>query len=150
MVSRFGGAVPGAEQMPSHPQNPPPWRIEPLQPYRTDGNSHLGVGGAVFQAGINIAGHAVPSAKQVNGLRETSTRWFLGAKRGRRVTLTNLTATCEPTLWKMWDPRLLTILWASMACYRDSFTFLCVVFIVSNASFIVCVALTALFCLSVV
>jgi hypothetical protein len=24
----------------------------------------------------------------------------------------------------MWDPQLLTTLWASMACYRDSFTFI--------------------------
>jgi hypothetical protein len=33
----------------------------------------------------------------------------------------NLTAICEPTVWKMWEPRRLTTLWASTACYRDSF-----------------------------
>jgi hypothetical protein len=36
----------------------------------------------------------------------------------------NYTAICEPIIWKMWEPRLLTNLWASMACYRDSFTFI--------------------------
>jgi hypothetical protein len=32
----------------------------------------------------------------------------------------NLTAICEPTLYKMCEPRRLTTLWASTACYRDS------------------------------
>jgi hypothetical protein len=35
----------------------------------------------------------------------------------------NLTAICEPIVLKMWEPRLLTPLWALTACYRDSFTF---------------------------
>jgi hypothetical protein len=35
----------------------------------------------------------------------------------------NLTANCEPTVQKMWEPRRLTTLWAFMACYKDSFTF---------------------------
>jgi hypothetical protein len=35
----------------------------------------------------------------------------------------NLTAICEPIVLKMWDPQRLTTLWASMAWYRDSFTF---------------------------
>jgi hypothetical protein len=35
----------------------------------------------------------------------------------------NLTAICEPTVSKMWDPQRLTTLWVSMACYTDSFTF---------------------------
>jgi hypothetical protein len=34
-----------------------------------------------------------------------------------------LTAICEPTVYKMWEPRRLTTLWASTACYRHSFTF---------------------------
>jgi hypothetical protein len=34
----------------------------------------------------------------------------------------NFTAICEPNVWKLWGPRRLTILWASTACYRDSFT----------------------------
>jgi hypothetical protein len=35
----------------------------------------------------------------------------------------SLTAICEPIVYKMWDPRRLTILRASATCYRDSFTF---------------------------
>jgi hypothetical protein len=34
----------------------------------------------------------------------------------------NLTAICEPTVNKMLDPRRLTTLGVSTACYRDSFT----------------------------
>jgi hypothetical protein len=34
----------------------------------------------------------------------------------------NLTATCESIVYKMWEPRRLTTVWASTACYRDSFT----------------------------
>jgi hypothetical protein len=29
----------------------------------------------------------------------------------------------ESIVYKMWEPRRLTTLWASTACYRDSFTF---------------------------
>jgi hypothetical protein len=36
----------------------------------------------------------------------------------------NLTAICEPNVYKMWEPRRLTTLWALTACYRDSFTFI--------------------------
>jgi hypothetical protein len=32
----------------------------------------------------------------------------------------SLTATCEPTAYKMWVPRRLTTVWASMAYYRNS------------------------------
>jgi hypothetical protein len=39
-------------------------------------------------------------------------------------TTDNLTAICEPTVLKMWEPRRLTTLGASTACYKDSFTFL--------------------------
>jgi hypothetical protein len=35
----------------------------------------------------------------------------------------NLTAICDPIVYKMWEPRHLTTLWASTASYRDSFTF---------------------------
>jgi hypothetical protein len=35
----------------------------------------------------------------------------------------NLTAICEPIVYKMWDLQRLTTLWACTACYRDSFTF---------------------------
>jgi hypothetical protein len=36
----------------------------------------------------------------------------------------NLIAISEPIVYKMWEPRRLTTLWASTACHRDSFTFL--------------------------
>jgi hypothetical protein len=36
----------------------------------------------------------------------------------------NLTAICEMTVYKMWEPRRLTTLWASTACHKDSFIFL--------------------------
>jgi hypothetical protein len=36
----------------------------------------------------------------------------------------NLTAICEPIVWKMWEPRRLTTLWVSMAFYKDSFKFI--------------------------
>jgi hypothetical protein len=35
----------------------------------------------------------------------------------------NLTAICEPIVKVMWEPQHLTTLWASTACYRDTFTF---------------------------
>jgi hypothetical protein len=35
----------------------------------------------------------------------------------------NLTTIFELIVYKMWEPRHLTTLWASMACYRDSLTF---------------------------
>jgi hypothetical protein len=56
-------------------------------------------------------------------LAEMSTRNLSGGKwrPGRKAD--NLTAICEPIVYKMWDPRRLTTLWASTACYRDSFTF---------------------------
>jgi hypothetical protein len=48
---------------------------------------------------------------------------FLGIKGGQPTRQAdNLTAIREPVVWKMWEPKLLTTLWASMACYRDSFT----------------------------
>jgi hypothetical protein len=55
-------------------------------------------------------------------LTEMSTRNLPGGKEGVRKA-DNLTAICEPIVWKMWEPRRLTTLWASAACYWDSFTF---------------------------
>jgi hypothetical protein len=33
----------------------------------------------------------------------------------------NLIAICEPIVYEMWEPRLLTTLWASTASYRNGF-----------------------------
>jgi hypothetical protein len=35
----------------------------------------------------------------------------------------NPTSICETITWTMWDPRRLTTLGASVACYSDSLTF---------------------------
>jgi hypothetical protein len=58
-------------------------------------------------------------------LTEMNTKNLHGGK-GRSTHMTdNLTAICEPTVYRVWEPRRLTTLWASSACYRDSFTFMC-------------------------
>jgi hypothetical protein len=56
-------------------------------------------------------------------LTEMSTKNLPGCKVGPLRKADNLAAICEPIVWKMWEPRRLTNLWASMACYGDSFTF---------------------------
>jgi hypothetical protein len=35
----------------------------------------------------------------------------------------NLIAIVASIVYKMWEPRRLTTMWASTVCYRDSFTF---------------------------
>jgi hypothetical protein len=57
-------------------------------------------------------GPGIDSASNRNEYQESS--W--GVKR--------VAAICEPILQKIWEPRRLTTLWASSACYRDNFTFL--------------------------
>jgi hypothetical protein len=55
-------------------------------------------------------------------LTEMSTRNILGVK-GRPVRRAdNLAAIYEQTVYKLWEPQRLTTLWASTACYRDTFT----------------------------
>jgi hypothetical protein len=57
-------------------------------------------------------------------LTEMSTRNLPGGK-GQVVRKNdNFTAICELTVYKMWEPWHLTTLWTSMACYRNSYTFL--------------------------
>jgi hypothetical protein len=55
-------------------------------------------------------------------LTEMGTRNLPGGKGRQERKADNLTAICEPIFYKMWEPRRLTTLWASTACYRDSFT----------------------------
>jgi hypothetical protein len=57
-------------------------------------------------------------------LTEMSTRKSLWGKARQACKADNLTPTCELIIWIMWDPRHLTTLQASMACYKDRFTFL--------------------------
>jgi hypothetical protein len=62
----------------------------------------------------------VDSASNRNEYQE-----FFWAGKGRPMRNTdNLTVICGPVVKKMWEPRRLTNLWASTACYKDSFTFL--------------------------
>jgi hypothetical protein len=60
-------------------------------------------------------------------LTEMSSRNILGIF--LRVKADNCTAIYEPIVWKMWEPQHLTTLWASTACYRDTFTLLTYFFI---------------------
>jgi hypothetical protein len=56
-------------------------------------------------------------------LTEMSTRNFPGGKVRPARKADNFIAVCESIVHKMWEPRRLTTIWASTACYRDSFTF---------------------------
>jgi hypothetical protein len=53
-------------------------------------------------------------------LTEMSIRNLPGGKWRPTRKADNLTDICEPIVWKMWEPRRLTTLWAFKACYRDS------------------------------
>jgi hypothetical protein len=53
-------------------------------------------------------------------LAETSTRNLPGGKERQVCKSDNLTAICEPISYKTWEPRRLTTLFASTACYKDS------------------------------
>jgi hypothetical protein len=56
-------------------------------------------------------------------LTEMNTTNLSGVK-GRPARKANdLTSICEPIVWKMWEPRRLTTVWAFTPYYRDSCTF---------------------------
>jgi hypothetical protein len=57
-------------------------------------------------------------------LTEMSTRNLSGGE-GRPARKADLTAICELIFQIIWDPQHLSTLWASMACYRDNFSFTC-------------------------
>jgi hypothetical protein len=52
---------------------------------------------------------------------EMSIRNLPGSRGCEARKADNLTAICELIVYKMWKPRYLTILWASMTYYKDSF-----------------------------
>jgi hypothetical protein len=56
-------------------------------------------------------------------LTEMSTRNLPGVKERLARKADNLTAICEPIVYKMREPRRLTTLWAFTASYRESFNF---------------------------
>jgi hypothetical protein len=57
-------------------------------------------------------------------LTEMSTRNLRGGKRRPTRKDDSLNAIYEPIVSKMWEPRRLTTLWVSTACYRISLPFL--------------------------
>jgi hypothetical protein len=54
-------------------------------------------------------------------LTKMSTKNLFGGKGRTAHKADNLTAIYEPFVYKKWEPRCLTTLWASTACYRDSY-----------------------------
>jgi hypothetical protein len=54
---------------------------------------------------------------------EMSTRNLPGGKWRPAGKADNFTTISEPIVYKMWEPRCLTAIWAFTACYRDDFTF---------------------------
>jgi hypothetical protein len=54
-------------------------------------------------------------------LTEISTRNLPGGEGRPARKADNLTAICEPIVYKMWEPQHLTALWVSTARYRDTF-----------------------------
>jgi hypothetical protein len=65
-------------------------------------------------------------------LTEMSTTDLPGCKERTACKADNLTAICESIIWKTWEPRRLTTLWASAACYGDSFIILSVTETLNN------------------
>jgi hypothetical protein len=64
------------------------------------------------------------SLESTQPLTEMSARNLPGGKGWPARKADSLTAICEPIVYKkMWEPRRLTTVWASTACYRDSFYF---------------------------
>jgi hypothetical protein len=54
-------------------------------------------------------------------LTEMSTRNLSVCTEWQASRAANLTAICEPIIWKMWEPRLLTIVWASTELLQGYF-----------------------------
>jgi hypothetical protein len=61
-------------------------------------------------------------------LTEMSSRNLPGSKERPALKADNLTAIWESIVYKMWEPRRLTTLQVSTACYRYSFTFFTFIF----------------------
>jgi hypothetical protein len=74
---------------------------------------------------IGVSNYPNPSSRimalgSTQPLTEMSTKNLPRGKGRPARKADNLTAICEPTVLKMWEPRRLTTLSASTACYRDS------------------------------
>jgi hypothetical protein len=77
----------------------------------------------VFFSWPNPSSHTM-ALESTQPLTDVSTRNLPGGKGQPAHKADSLTAICEPTVWKMWEPWHFTTLWTSMASYRNSFTFL--------------------------
>jgi hypothetical protein len=116
------------------------------RPFGWDQRGRIGIWGSMSQAGRSRFRFPMrsldfsfklflPTALWPWGRLSLWQKWvpgiFLGLKGGRRLKLT--TSQLRRHLWddyleKIWEPRRLTSLWASTVRYRDSFTFLFVVY----------------------
>jgi hypothetical protein len=67
-----------------------------------------------------------------------STRNLPGGKWRPARNADNSTAISEPIFWKMCDPRRLTTLWASTACYSDRFTFFIYIWCSRTLMLVIC------------
>jgi hypothetical protein len=76
--------------------------------------------------------------ESTHSLTEMSTRNLPGCTGQPARKADNLTAICEPIFWKMWEPRRLPTLWASTACYRDSFSFDRLIFCSPQLDYMAC------------
>jgi hypothetical protein len=85
------------------------------------------VAGSIPDEVIGVFSWSNPSSRTMalgstQPLTDLSTRNYPGGKGRPMLKADNLTAICEPIVYKMWEPRRLTALWASTACYKDSFS----------------------------
>jgi hypothetical protein len=71
-----------------------------------------------FSIDLIFAGRTMALAS-TQPLTEMSNRNLRGGKGRPARKADNLTAISEPNVYKTWKPRRLTILWASMTCYRE-------------------------------
>jgi hypothetical protein len=77
-------------------------------------------------------------------ITEMSTRNLPEVKGRPARKADNLTAICEPIVYKVWEPRRLANLWVFMACYRDSFTF-CLLMILEYVTYLVKLSVARLY-----
>jgi hypothetical protein len=89
-----------------------------LQAGRSGGSSPDEVIGLLFNISSNSSHTMVMGSTQP--IRQMSTRNFPGGKERLTRKDDNLTAICEPIVYKMWETRRLTTLWAFTDCYRDT------------------------------
>jgi hypothetical protein len=66
--------------------------------------------------------------ESTQSLTETSSRNLPGGKGHQVRRADTLTAICEQIVYKMWEPRRLTTLWTSTACYRVGMPLFCFAF----------------------